>query len=207
MRWREETRESICHRVTMITKSEIRSGKGARRKRGSRYAEHGSARYFRGSAAKSICFRCTKARYVTDGSNLEPICNDGKRKGDIGKRNLRENLRLTNDSCTKVQRVRKRRLCTARARGGNEGVDMPSTARLDIFAEISAKSICFRDTKARYVTDGSIFEPICNDGKQKGSQLFGADFLFVYHSQGTWGVSPAEAVIISCAAVISIEGA
>ena len=151
-------------------------------------------------------------------------------------------------------------------------VDMPSEARLDIFAGNAAKSIYFRDAKARYDTYALQCESICivgSDGiarfanrltvclrsddvamvsicrarlgsifsremprnryafaMRKLDMLqmaqilslsvtmvnekevsFWADFLFVYHSQGTVGVSPAEAVIISCAAVISIEGA
>ena len=45
-----------------------------------------------------------------------------------------------------------KQIFTTKARRGNEGVDMPSTARLDIFAENAAKSICFRDAKARYDT-------------------------------------------------------
>ena len=41
-------------------------------------------------------------------------------------------------------------------------------------------------------------------GKRKFTPKYGSQD---YHSQGTVGVSPNEAVIISCAAVISIEGA
>ena len=85
-------------------------------------------------------------------------------------------------------------------------VDMPSTARLDIFAGNAAKSICFRNAKARYVTDGSNLEPSVTMVNEK-EVSFWADFHFVYHSQGTVGVSPNEAVIISSAVVISIEGA